>query len=103
MSDLLFLFLDGLPKTNAEYVIVSSLTKKALDDTGKPTDEIIPVIQWDCHGGQNQQWRFVKGQNNVYHIISCSSGKALDICGGSHESGAEIIQYKPHYGLVLSH
>lgn len=93
--------LEGLPKTDKQYMIISRLTKKVFDDKGKPTDESIPLIQYDGHGGQNQRWRFIKRNNNTYYIVSCSSGKALDVRGGSRKSGAEIIQYTFQCGLVL--
>ncbi|MEV6718037.1 RICIN domain-containing protein [Lentzea sp. NPDC051208] len=61
------------------------------------------VILWDCHGGANQQWEFVKeagtgffdsDRTGVFRI----GGKCLDAYGGSTAAGTPVILWDCHGG-----
>jgi hypothetical protein len=60
------------------------------------------VNQFTTQNGANQRWHFVPvdpvEDPNHIAIISESSGKALDVPNGSHDSGVFIQQYSAHMG-----
>jgi hypothetical protein len=78
--------------------LVSRNSGKCLDVFGASTDAVAPVIQWVCHGGQNQQWRLEPAGGGAFHLIARHSGKALDVEYASTDDGARVIQYTPHGG-----
>lgn len=71
------------------YRITAAHSGKCLDVSGgaDATGNGVPVIQWDCHDGDNQKWRFVAVGNDYYQIIAKHSGKALDVYGGVISTG----------------
>ncbi|WP_346881375.1 RICIN domain-containing protein [uncultured Algibacter sp.] len=38
---------------------------KALDVSGASLNNSAPIILWDIHGGDNQQWRFIEANDNI--------------------------------------
>jgi len=80
------------------FELVSRNSGKCLDVYGASTDAAAPVIQWTCHGGQNQQWRLEPVGGNAFQIIARHSGQALDVFGASLDDVTPIIQYPVHGG-----
>jgi uncharacterized repeat protein (TIGR03803 family) len=80
------------------FEIVSRNSGKCLDVFGASTDAAAPVIQWTCHGGQNQQWRLEPVGGSAFQIIARHSGQALDVFGASLDDVTPIIQYPVHGG-----
>ena len=78
-------------------------SKKCLDVAGASLQNGAEVLQWSCHGGDNQKW-FVEIQKprQSRHLIvairSKKSGKCLDVYGGQAQNGARVIQWDCHYG-----
>ena len=70
---------------------------QCLDDYGWSRDDVTPIVQWGCHGGANQQWRFDPVPGG-YHIVNVFSGKCLDVYGGLPDAGTKLIQYWCHGG-----
>lgn len=70
---------------------------KCLDVSGASSNNGAPIIQWDCNGGQNQQWRLVP-VGSYYRIVARHSGKCLDVTGASRVNGAQVIQWDCHGG-----
>lgn len=49
------------------------------------------IIQWDCHGGTNQQWEARAAGEGYVQLVSRHSGKCLDINGASTADNARAI------------
>jgi hypothetical protein len=60
-----------------------------------------PVVQWECVGAENQQWKFAPVANTGYYKISVRhSGKVLDVFGGIYSIGDQVdIQQRDFNGL----
>lgn len=70
-----------------------------LDIEGGSTANGARLLQWGCHSGGNQQFRFVReGYDSYvgryyYSIRAMHSGKCLDVQGEALWAGAKIIQW----------
>ncbi len=80
------------------YTITIGHSGKCLDVKGNSTANGGQIIQWECHGGNNQKWQIESVGNGTYKIISLSSGKSLDIPASSRTNGESIIQWGYHGG-----
>jgi len=80
------------------FEVVARHSGKCLDVRAASTDDLAPIIQWDCHGRENQQWRFEPVGDGYYRMIVRHSSKALDVSGASAEDLGLIIQYQSHGG-----
>ncbi|GAB3232422.1 ricin-type beta-trefoil lectin domain protein [Glycomyces halotolerans] len=78
--------------------IVSRNSGKCVDVVSGSTENGAEIIQWDCHGGLNQQWRLQDAGGGYYEIVSESSGRCLDIDGASTANGARVIQWSCNGG-----
>ncbi len=79
------------------YRIVAMHSGRCLDVHSTSRDNGAPVIQSDCHGGANQQWR-LETVVSYHKSIASHSGKCLDVHSASGSSGARIIQWDCHGG-----
>ena len=84
--------------TKQIYSIYSVNSNKALDVEYGYLNSGANIIQWDYHGGNNQQWKLKDIGNGYYSVISVNSGKVLDVTGGSNKAGANVIQWDYHGG-----
>ena len=84
--------------TSGFDALVASHSQKCLDVNGGSLDDGASIIQWQCHGGDNQQWRLEVAGDGYSRIVSRHSGKCLDVNGGSLDDGASIIQWQCHGG-----
>lgn len=71
--------------------IVNRLSAKCVDVVGGSTADGAEIIQYDCHGGANQQWTLRDAGGGYVQIVSAASGKCLDISGASTTDGARAI------------
>jgi hypothetical protein len=53
------------------------------------------VVQWAANGQTNQQWRFVDVGGGYNQVVSVSSGKCLDVFGGTSATGdgVRVVQW----------
>lgn len=68
-----------------EYQIIAQHSGKCLDVYGWGGDDGVPIHQFDCvEGAQNQQWSIVRvgDGSEYYRVLVKHSGKALDVNGG---------------------
>ncbi|GIF13942.1 RICIN domain-containing protein [Actinoplanes teichomyceticus] len=85
-----------------EYVARHS--QKCLDVKYGGRSDGADVIQWRCHGGDNQSWRFAITDwpdfwgTTYVNLINERSGKCLDVKYGSKTDGADVIQWRCHDG-----
>ena len=77
------------------FELVARHSGKCLDITGVSVDDLARAIQWDCHGGANQQWTFQAAGDGYYVLTARHSGKALTVLGESIADGALVGQYTP--------
>jgi uncharacterized repeat protein (TIGR03803 family) len=80
------------------FELVSRNSGKCLDVWGASTDAAASVIQWVCHGGENQQWRLEPASGGAFRIIARHSGQALDVFGALLDDVTPIIQWPVHGG-----
>ncbi len=66
---------------------------KVMDAMNGSPDNGTPIIQWDQHGGNNQQFRIEPLGDNQFALRAVHSGKVLDVSGISRENGAQIHQW----------
>lgn len=71
---------------------------KCLDIPSGATTNGANITQWDCHGGENQQFTYVDKGNGYGTIANKRSGKCLDIAGGATSNGAKVLQWDCHGG-----
>ena len=80
------------------YQLVARHSGKCLAVSGSSLDDAAPVIQWTCHGGDNQRWRVEAAVDGSYRLTATHSGKSLDVDGAATGDAATVIQYAPHAG-----
>ncbi|SDE49436.1 RICIN domain-containing protein [Glycomyces harbinensis] len=73
--------------------VVNRNSGKCLDVVNGSTANGAEIIQYDCHGGTNQQWQLTATGGGYYRIASQSSGKCLDVDGASTANNARVIQW----------
>jgi len=71
---------------------------RCLDVAGVSRDTGANVHQWDCHGGDNQKWRFMARGGGYYQIAAVHSGKCLDVAGVGMGNGDNVQQWDCHGG-----
>lgn len=83
------------PQSYPTYMLKASHSGKCLDVGGGSALNGAEVVQWDCHGGTNQQFQFVtvNGNPSLVYIKPKHSGKCLEVGGGAMENGARINQW----------
>lgn len=75
------------------FEIVARHSGKCLDVEAESQAAGARVLQWDCGGWANQQWRVIPVGGGYSRLIARHSGKALDVSGGSTATGAQIHQW----------
>lgn len=75
----------------ADPIIAKQLSNKCLDIYGGSRSNGANAIQWNCHGGGNQDYTFVE-VSGAYQIKASHSGRCLSVQNGSTRNGAYIVQ-----------
>lgn len=79
------------PSPAQAETLQSRASEKCIDLPGGQTRDGTPAIQYDCHGGPNQQWRIDHAAPTTNtRIVSRLSGKCLGIDSGS--AGSPVVQ-----------
>jgi hypothetical protein len=79
------------PNPNLLYQIIAKHSGRCLDVVGGSVSNGVGVVQWDCHGGENQQWLFSRDPiTGYYKITARHSGKVLDVFGGIFSQGEGV-------------
>ena len=72
--------------------VQSLASGKCLDlPRGQRGDGTSP-IQYDCHGGANQQWKIIAVGDDGYRIVSRSSGKCIGVDSTSDKRTSRVAQ-----------
>ena len=85
------------PNPNLLYSISAMHSSKCLDVEGGALGNGVPVSQYDCHGGNNQQWLFTPVNDGFYRITARHSGKALTVYGGIYSTNDGIVVQQFEY------
>ena len=72
--------------------VQSLVSGKCLDLPGGQTGDGALAIQYDCHGGPNQQWSIEAVDDTNYRIVSRMSGKCIGTDPGGAAAGGHIVQ-----------
>ncbi|MCX5263124.1 RICIN domain-containing protein [Streptomyces sp. NBC_00199] len=75
------------------YDFVARHSNRCLDVKDNSAADSYDVVQYDCIGGLNQQWRLKDAGGGYVQIIAEHSGKCLDVANGSSTAGAYVQQY----------
>jgi hypothetical protein len=78
---------------NGYYAIYAADSGKCLDIEGSSTANGADLHQWDCHWGDNQQFKFEDAGDGYYYIKAKHSNKCVDVSGVSQNEGAQIHQW----------
>jgi hypothetical protein len=81
----------GTPRAPAGTV-QSLASGKCLDLPGGQAGDGTPVIQYDCHGGPNQQWKIEAAGDAGYRIVSPMSGKCIGTDPAGAAGGRHIVE-----------
>jgi Ricin-type beta-trefoil lectin domain len=79
-------------------LVAGHTSNKCLDVSGSSTENRSAVIQWQCHGGDNQFWNVEPADDGYWRMVARHSGKCLDVSGESTEDGAAVVQWQCHSG-----
>jgi hypothetical protein len=72
--------------------VQSLASGKCLDLPQGKTGDGTPAIQYDCHGGTNQQWAIESAGEGGFHIVSRLSGKCIGTDPAGVAMGGQIVQ-----------
>ncbi|SDZ06858.1 Short repeat-containing protein of unknown function [Amycolatopsis xylanica] len=81
-----------------KYTLKSVNSGKCLDVSGSRAVNGTPVVQWDCHGGANQQWVFYAGRNGAVKMVSAQTGGAVTVLNAATHNGALVQQFADSNG-----
>ncbi|MER7483566.1 RICIN domain-containing protein [Streptomyces sp. NPDC126510] len=76
------------------YNFVAQHSSRCIDVKDNSAADSYDVVQYDCNGGLNQQWRLKATDSGYVQIIAEHSGKCLDVANGSNDPGAYVQQYR---------
>ncbi len=77
------------------YELVNQCSGKVMDVEGVSTSDGANVFQWTWNGGENQQWKIERLNEDprYYKLTAQHSGKVLEVNGASTEDGANVDQW----------
>ena len=78
--------------TQDVFAFVNTKDNRCLDVNGGSKDNGAQVLQWDCHGGPNQQWRLQR-DGDGFRLVSLNSGRCIGVDSGSPAPGAAARQW----------
>jgi hypothetical protein len=78
--------------------IFAKHSHRCLDIHGASGGNGTTLIQWDFHGGSNQQFQPDHVGGGFYRLVALHSGKVLDVTGASTANGAAVVQWDWHGG-----
>ncbi|MEU6915449.1 RICIN domain-containing protein [Streptomyces olindensis] len=76
------------------YTFVARHSGRCVDVKDNSAADGYDVVQYDCNGGLNQQWRLKDAGNGYVQIIAEHSGKCLDVASASTADRAYVQQHR---------
>jgi hypothetical protein len=86
-----------LPQAGVYYSVVYKHSGKCQDVYGASQSDAANVVQWACHGGDNQKLLLEDRGGGYYALKYKHSGKCTDVYGAGQTNGANMIQWGCHY------
>jgi hypothetical protein len=86
------------PQPGNYYSVIYKHSNKCQDVRGADGTNGADVIQWPCHGGDNQKLRLVDQGGGYYSLVYKHSGLCTDVYGGGTGAGQKVIQWPCHGG-----
>lgn len=84
---------------NEYYTLHFQHSGKCIDVEGNQLHDGAKVLQYDCHGGDNQKFLLqYNSDDNTYYIVNKHSGKVLDI-PWPHNTSMPIHQWSLWFGV----
>ncbi len=77
---------------NGTFTLTAKNSDKCIDVYNFSSSDGGNIVQWDCGGGENQQW-IVEQSGGYYSFRSVHSDKCLDVADWSTADGANIQQF----------
>ncbi|WP_030159665.1 RICIN domain-containing protein [Glycomyces sp. NRRL B-16210] len=71
---------------------------KCVDVVNGSSADGTEIIQYDCHGGSNQQWELIDAGGGYHRIVSQASGKCLDVDAASTANNARVLLWSCNGG-----
>jgi hypothetical protein len=94
----------GLPPLTSRTLASPSYSALTVKFSGKCVDvqggdiaDGTAIVQWDCHGGDNQLWSF-QSVAGYYEVVSKVSGKCLDVQEASQANDTIVLQWSCYGG-----
>jgi hypothetical protein len=83
------------PDSHGFFEIRNRVTGKCMDVYGWSTSDGGRVVQWSCHGGDNQKWILApsSGNSGTFDIVNKLSLKSLDVTGVGTANGTPMQQW----------
>jgi hypothetical protein len=78
--------------------LVAGNSRKCADVYAYSTANGGSIVQWSCHGQDNQRWTPLQMNDGSFVFVSGHSGKCLDVSGWSTADGAPLQQWDCHWG-----
>ncbi|SDD69804.1 ricin-type beta-trefoil lectin domain protein [Glycomyces harbinensis] len=78
--------------------VVNRNSGRCVDVVSASTANGAEIIQWDCHGGSNQQWLLQDVGGGHVQIVSPASGKCLDVDAASTADNARVLLWSCNGG-----
>ncbi|MBB3061169.1 RICIN domain-containing protein [Microbulbifer rhizosphaerae] len=70
--------------------LLSRVSDKCVDVSDRSTDNYANIVQWDCWGGDNQQFEWKNLGNGYHQLVAQHSGKCIRVSDG------DVYQYDCH-------
>ena len=83
--------------SRSRFFIVAKHSGKCIDVSGASLAPLAGIIQYTCHGGDNQRFILMRKEDGSYLIVAKHSGMCLDVQGASL-GAVQLIQYPCHGG-----
>jgi hypothetical protein len=74
------------------FAFVNAKDNRCLDVNGGSKDNGAQIVQWDCHGGPNQQWRLQR-DGDGFRFVSVNSGRCIGVDAGRTDPSAPARQW----------
>lgn len=74
--------------------VLSVNSELVMDIPGASTAQGTQLVQWEGHGGANQEWLLLPfGEGGAYVIVSSLTGMVVDVARASTADGAAVVQW----------
>ncbi len=78
--------------TQPGFLLKARHSGKCLEVGGWSTAGGANIIQWACHGGNNQRWRQLDGGGGYWLLQNINSGKCISVDQASTNAGGNLVQ-----------